>query len=210
MELKAFCMKRFFTGGIKGKRFEIDQRVMDEEEVNRRIVNAALQSSFWFDEYFDLKPGTYTRLRDNKENQTMMSDMPMEIRTNAPFVAAAHGRVLIAGLGIGLILMSIQDKEDVEFICVVEIHKEIIDLITKQLPLNGKVKIIHADIFKLNLKKGTKFDIIYFDIWNDICGDNYEPSKKLHRKFSRYLNRENPRAWMDSWRREDFKRMSMG
>ena len=208
--MKAFSMKQYFPEEIKGERFEIDHIDLTQDKVNRRKITAALKSSFWFNEYHDLVPGVYTRLRDNKKQETIMTDTPMEIRSNMYFVAAAHGKVLIAGLGLGLILMSIQDKEDVESICVVEIHKEIIDLVTKQLPLNDKVKIIHADIFKFNLKKGTKFDIIYFDIWNDISGDNYAPTKILHRKFYRFLNRENPRAWMDSWRREDFKRMSMG
>lgn len=207
-QMKAFSMKEYFPEGIKGERFEIDHIDLTQDKVNARRIGAALQSSFWFNEYHDLIPGVYTRLRDNKKSETVMTDTPMEIRSNMYFVATAHGRVLIAGLGLGLILMSIQDKEDVKSIVVVELHKEIIDLVTKQLPLNDKVKIIHADIFKFNIKNGVKFDIIYFDIWNDIAGQNYASTKILHRKYYRFLNRDNPRAWMDSWRREDFKKIS--
>jgi len=206
--MKAFSMKEYFPEGLKGERFEIDHIDLTQDKVNRRRLSAAISSSFWFNEYHDLVPGVYTRLRDNKKSETVMTDTPMEIRSNMYFVAAAHGKVLIAGLGLGLVLISIQDKEDVESIYVVEIHKEIIDLVAKRLPLNNKVRIIQADIFKFNLRRGVKLDTIYFDIWNNISGDNYTPTKILHRKFQHFLNRENPRAWMDSWRREDFKKFS--
>mgnify|MGYP000786328328 FL=1 len=42
-----------------------------------------------------------------------MSDTPMEKETNRDFVHNAHGNVLIGGLGIGLIILAIQNKEDV-------------------------------------------------------------------------------------------------
>jgi len=49
--------------------------------------------------------GKYIRLRHGIE--VVMSDTDMEKRTNARFVANAHGNVLIGGLGIGMILLAI-------------------------------------------------------------------------------------------------------
>ena len=53
-----------------------------------------------------------------------------------------------------------------------------------------------------------KFDTIYFDIWTNIGGDNYPQMKELHRKFRKYLNKNDINKWMSSWRYDDCKRMN--
>ena len=60
-----------------------------------------------------------------------MSDTNMEKRTNLEFVRNAYGNVVVGGLGIGLILMAIQDKEDVRTITVLEKSKEIIQMVVE-------------------------------------------------------------------------------
>ena len=158
-------------------------------------------------EYEGFEAGTYVRLCDKNISSNMgvmMSNTPMEMRTNEYFVHKANGNVLIAGLGLGMVVLAIQDKPEVKSILVIEKYKEVIDLVVPQLPLNNKVKIINSDIFNWQ-PNGHKFDTIYFDIWNDITGDNYPEMKKLHRKFCRKLNRDNPHFWIDSWRKYDCK-----
>ena len=63
------------------------------------------------------------------------------------FCTHAHGDVLIGGLGIGLIILAIQDNPEVHSITVIEKNQEVIDMVATQLPLNEKVKIIQADVF---------------------------------------------------------------
>ena len=111
--------------------------------------------------------GKYVRLIHGSE--CVMSDTPMEKRTNREFVANAHGNVLIGGLGIGLILLAIQDKEDVKQITVVEKNKEVIELVGSQLQLNSKVHIVNDDVFEY--KPLFKYNTIYMDIWNYINED---------------------------------------
>ncbi len=159
------------------------------------------------------EPGTFAQLigkrgknfRGTENEEIIMSDTWMEWNTNWRFLFNAHGRVLIAGLGLGMILLAVQDSEEIEHITVLEKEEEVIALVKPQLPLLPKVEIIHADAFEWKAPKGAKFDTIYFDIWPDICGDNYEGMKRLHRRFARSLNRENPKAFMDSWRREEIR-----
>lgn len=93
-----------------------------------------------------ITPGKYVRLRCGGE--VVMSDTPMERRTNSEFVMNAHGDVLVGGLGIGLVLMAIQDKENVNNITVIEKNQEVIDIVASQLPLNKKVTIVCGDVFK--------------------------------------------------------------
>jgi spermidine synthase len=153
-------------------------------------------------EYYGFEPGTYVRLIHKPTQTIIMTNTWMEWYTNTEFIRKAQGDILIGGLGIGMILLAIQDKPEVKTITVVEKEAEIIDLVTPQLPLNEKVTIVHEDIF--TYKPTQKYDTIYFDIWNDVCGDNYEEMKKLNRKYSRSRN---PDSWIGSWRSYECKRL---
>lgn len=148
--------------------------------------------------------GKFVRLLHN--GSVVMSDTDMEKRTNANFVRNAHGNVLIGGLGIGLILLAIQDKPEVEKIVVVEKHKEVIELVKDQLPLNGKVEIINADVFEYMPQE--KFNTIYMDIWNFINTDVYRDSMKpLIVRYRKFLvpKQEDNNRFIDCWCRNEAK-----
>lgn len=133
-----------------------------------------------------MAPGNYVRLMH--KGTTVMSNSYMEKRTNESFVLNAHGNVLIAGLGIGLVLLAIQDKIDVQSITVIEKHKDVINLIAPQLPLNKKITIIHGDIFKWIPPEKALYDVIYFDIWDYINSDIWQDEMiPLKNKFNKYL-----------------------
>lgn len=129
--------------------------------------------------------GHYVRLTDKLSHECVMSDTRMEKCTNSEFVEKAHGDVLIGGLGIGMIILAIQDNPEVTSITVVEKYQEVVDLIAHQLPLNDKVKIVVADIFEYETEQ--KFNTIYLDIWNSINRDVWEeqmsPLRKRYRKM---------------------------
>lgn len=131
-------------------------------------------------------PGKYVRLIH--DGSLVMSDTQMEKRTNIEFCHSAHGDVLIGGLGIGMIVLAIQDDPSVQSITVLEKYQDVIDLIAPQLPLNNKVQIVCADVFDWTPPKGTKYDCIYMDIWDYINEDVYqEEMKPLKRKWGHYL-----------------------
>lgn len=145
-----------------------------------------------------IPPGEYVRLVNGC--RCVMSDTPMEKKTNEDFVRNAHGNVLIGGLGIGLIILAIQDKEDVEQITVVEKNCEVIELVGKQLPLNSKVNIVNADVFEY--KPLIKYNTIYMDIWNYINEDVYNKQMKpLISKYRKYLvtRLEDEHRYIDCW-----------
>jgi len=157
-------------------------------------------------EYRGFEAGKYARLSHRYENgargPTIMSDTWMERQTNREFVRQAKGDVLIAGLGIGMVLLDVQDKPEVTSVTVVEKEIEVIGLVIDHLPLNEKVVIIVTDIFDYK-PNGRMWDTIYFDIWDKISGDNYPEMKKLHRKFAMA---KRPGGWMGSWRKEDCRK----
>lgn len=142
--------------------------------------------------------GTYVSLKHRGE--IVMSNTPMEQQTNLEFVSKAHGKVLIGGLGIGMILLAIQDKENVEHITVVEKSKEVVELVANQLSLNEKVNIIIDDVF--TYKPSIRYNTIYMDIWNYINKDVYERDMKpLIARYRRYLvkKEEDEQRYIDCW-----------
>lgn len=147
-----------------------------------------------------ISSGTYVRLLHKGE--CVMSDTNMEKRTNIDFCCSAYGDVLIGGLGIGMIILAIQDKPEVKSITVIEKNEEVIDMIASQLNFNDKVKIICADVFDWKPEIGVKYDVSYMDIWNWVNRDIYEREMKpLKRKYARFLRSkaENPKRYNKCW-----------
>lgn len=177
----------------------IDTFTVNDADVEKAKMRALFSGSYA--EYRGFKAGTYKRLVI--DGRIMMSNTEMEVSTNLGVIRNATGRVLIAGLGLGMILFPMQEKEDVTEIVVLEKNPNVIDLVAPHL--GEKVKVVECDIFEYEPE--GKFDVIYFDIWFDISADNWEEMKTLTKKFKYALNRKNPLCWMSSWRKEDVQRM---
>lgn len=153
-----------------------------------------------------IEPGEYIALHG--KNDIIMSNTPMEKRTNLEFCEKAHGDVLIGGLGIGLIILAIQNKEDVDSITVIEKEKDIIDLVKPQLPLNNKVKIINSDVYEWKPNDGEKYNCIYMDIWNFVNEDvYYNEMTPLVDKYDRYLvgKSDDENRFVKCWAEEEAK-----
>lgn len=93
--------------------------LLEERELNGWKLQKFEISSDNIRARFDgITPGKYIRLLHNGE--CVMSDTNMEKRTNSDFCINAHGDIIIGGLGIGMIIMAIQDKSEVNSITVIE------------------------------------------------------------------------------------------
>lgn len=146
--------------------------------------------------------GEYVSLTHHRT--CIMSNTPMEQRTNAHFVTWAHGDVLIGGLGLGMIVLAIQDKPDVKSITIIEKEPDVISLIEAQpgVQFNEKVKIICGDVFTWKPEKGKKFDCIYMDIWPYINGDVYQKEMlPLKRRYAHWMKpkSESPDRFNTCW-----------
>jgi hypothetical protein len=158
----------------------------------------------------------YTKLIRIRNGEIIMSNTPMEMRTNEKFIRYAHGNVLIAGLGLGMVLTQIGKKADVEKIVVIEKEQAIIDLVWQHIApqMYCKSAIHHGDIFAYRedicLKYDRKFDVIYFDIWPAIRSDNWEDVKRLRKIWRSLLTTSDkaPKPWMASWREDTVRHLS--
>jgi len=138
-------------------------------------------------------PGTYCQLY--VRGTLMMSDVPFEQKTNREFVRRARGDVLLAGLGIGMVLVPVLNKPEVSSVTVIEKYRGVIELVQPYVA-HPKLDVQLADIFEWQPPKGQSWDTLYFDIWSNITTDSLREITKLKRKFAR---RKKPGGWMGAW-----------
>lgn len=134
--------------------------------------------------------GNYVRLYVN--GQLMMSNTSMEKRTAMEFINNAEGDILIAGLGIGLVILPLLENKKVTSVTIVEKYQDVIDCILPQIKpydIENKLMVICEDCFDFITEQ--KFDVIYLDIWAYINSDVYnEEMKPLKRKYRKSLKPE--------------------
>ncbi|GAG35645.1 unnamed protein product, partial [marine sediment metagenome] len=109
------------------------------------------------------------------------------------------GVILVAGLGLGVVTSAIlRECENVTQVIVIEKSSEVIELVGKHLEkeFGKRLQIINDDIFEWKVPRGSRYTVAWFDIWNNICGDNTKDMSKLKRKFGRKAD------WKGCWREE--------
>ena len=148
--------------------------------------------SAWSPGCRSIDPGRYTRLKRGKT--VVMSDTPAELRDLIEFRRQARGRVLINGLGLGLAAIMAAQKDSVESVTVVERSDEVRSLVASHLP--DKVAVVHGDAFTWKPPRSVRYDVVWHDIWDDICADNLTEMHKLHRRYGKRSD------WQGSWCRE--------
>jgi len=161
--------------------------------------------------YQTVNPGRFKRLsrvthgthlgRDRVYYTVVMSNTPMEVRTNFDPFLEATGRVLINGLGMGMVLEAILSKPDVTHVRVIEIDQLLIDLVGPHFAHDPRVEIICADAMTYKPERGARFDYAWHDIWDNICEDNLPEMAALSRKY------RNPIAKLQGfWCRDEIRR----
>jgi hypothetical protein len=153
-------------------------------------------------------PGTFVRLIVGKE--LMMSDAPYEAQSNRDLIEGARGKVLIAGLGMGMVLVPVLRNPEVTSVTVVEKSKHVIKLVEKPLLANGpftenekmKLVVVQGDINTFK-PKASSYDFIYFDIWPTISSKNLPEIDSLKKRYRKSLRPGGEmRVWVEDLIRE--------
>lgn len=113
-----------------------------------------------------------------------MTLTPVDLDTCEEAIAAAHGKVITFGLGLGYYAYMASEKEDVESVTVVELSEDVIRLFKKhilpQIPNKHKINIVNSDAFEYAEKvmPNEKFDVAFVDTWRD-ASDGAPMYKKM-------------------------------
>lgn len=165
---------------------------------------------------WQLEPGTYTRLV--RGGRLWMSDVHGERYDHLGFVQRARGRVLITGLGLGMVAAACLAKPGVESVTVVELEPAVIVLAAETLyrrfNADAPRLFVHlADAFtwapnqrdtqvaephRLRfVSSPSTFDSVWHDVWVESGGDVYEEQKRLRRRYARWITAG---GFQDCWR----------
>lgn len=174
---------------------ELRHLIIREREASRTRMRAVVTGG----REAPIPEGTYTQLIIR--GRLLMSDTPMEQRSNYEVIHQARGDVLIAGLGVGMVILPILAKPQVRSVLVVEKSPDVIALVEPHLrkALGDKscwLRVRQADIFEFEPARGEKWDVLYFDIWGDVNSDDLKDSKALKKKFGRCKSRG---GWLGCW-----------
>jgi hypothetical protein len=158
--------------------WRLDTFELSEDEVRLHNLRAAVRGKG----YLVCPAGTYRRLW-HRERGVVMSNTPMELRTNRDAFEDATGDVLIAGLGMGMLLEAVLSKADVRSVTVVENDDNIMAMVGPHFASDDRVRLVRADIHEWEPSAGQRWDYGWFDIWDDICADNAVSMRRLARRF---------------------------
>jgi hypothetical protein len=171
-------------------------------------------------------PGWYTALM-HKDRGLVMCDVPGEIAGALPFLDAAtleHRRLLITGLGLGILPAWLLATTSPWRIDIVEIDPDVIELITRDCreqwapnawAADPRLHIHHGDAHTwwpagqrgcalhqtCRTWGNATWHAAFFDIWDTISPHNLPSMHRLHRRFGRRV------AKMWSWERAECEAM---
>lgn len=137
--------------------------------------------------------GTYQSLKRN--NSIIMSNTPDEISDCRSFIVNATGSILINGLGLGMVLGAVLSKSDITHVTVIEISEDVIKLVAPTFTKDSRVEIINADAYTWKPPRGARYEMVWHDIWDNICSDNLEDMKRLRRKYCKRTKKQS--CWCD-------------
>lgn len=141
-------------------------------------------------------PGFYIRL--SRDGKVIMSDTDAELADLQRLFTACRrfpGRVLIHGLGLGIALQGVLAVEGVEHVDVVELSSDVLSLVAPYFT-DPRVEFHCDDCLGHRWPGGTRWDVVWHDIWNSICPENLPEMNRLTRKFA------NRCRWQHCWARE--------
>lgn len=143
--------------------------------------------------------GTYTAL--TRYGSIIMSDTPDEIRDHlAPILNTHKGaHCLVGGLGIGMVTEAMLKRSESVQVTVIELSQDVIDLVGPTLKerYGDRLEIVKADIMKWRAPRGSNYDVVWFDIWDNIAMENLPEMRKLANKA--YAKRAD---WVGCWQED--------
>jgi len=98
------------------------------------------------------------------DGQTWMVDDPLHWYGMQDLAKAASGKVLVAGLGLGLVIHGLEENEAVTAVDVVEIDEDVVGLISPMIEM-GKTSIINEDFWLYLYRTEEPYDTCILDIW---------------------------------------------
>lgn len=148
------------------------------------------------------EPGWYTVLVHDQRG-VVMSDLRAEIAGCLPILHRGTGRVLVNGLGLGIVPAVLLGSKKVTSVDVVEIDEQVIELVTGDAVAldmwasDPRLHVHHGDAHHYRWPTGTRWDFAWHDIWDTVSPGNLLSMAHLHRRYGHRVR------WQGSWERAE-------
>lgn len=175
---------------------EVRHLEVTEEESRRTMLHAVFNKGRG-----QVPAGRLTQLR--VDGRLWMSDSPDEKRDHSEAFYQAKrrgGRILIHGLGLGMVVGAALKLPNVEHVDVVELDERVARLIGPHYA-SDRCTIHVGDAYEYQFPKGSRWTVAWHDIWPSISDENWPGMNRLHRRYGGRVD------WQDSWCRWEVKRM---
>lgn len=113
----------------------------------------------------------------------MMSDHPCECSQNVEFIKRAYGRVLIHGLGLGIVLRPLLEKRVVECVHVIEKSGPLIERVGAHYE-HENLTIQHDDAVTWVPPAHERWDVVWTDIWHTSGAHNIIEAGKIAQNYA--------------------------
>ena len=158
-----------------------------------RVIKCTLRKKTLANRYgklVALEPGVYTKLCYQTDvmapgvpyGDVVMEDTPFELRTHLDFMLRAHGKVFVAGLGLGCVVRGLLANPAVKQVTVLELSQDVLDLVQPHMPAD-RLEIIQADAIEWAKRTWRRFDCA----WHDLYSDESAVEESLHVKHCHLL-----------------------
>jgi len=151
-------------------------------------------SGRWTIEPWELDGRVYRRLL--RAGTVVMTDTPDEVDAHMEVISRARGRVLITGLGLGMVLQACLRKPEVQSVDVIEIDADVLFLVASHYR-DERLRIHHADAFTFPLADADYnyiWDVVWHDIWDDADHDRSADIAALFGKYGAHA------GWQGAWK----------
>lgn len=199
---EAFSVRHLHEDGANRGPWRIVHRTVDADTAKAGALRAYVTGSGRY-----TPPGAYVGLF--RGQSIVMSDTPDEMRDHlAPYLEAKRrgGRVLLHGLGLGMLLHAVLQLPQVEHVDVVEVDADVIALCGPPLErlAGDRLTIHHDDAFTRQWPVGVRWQVVWHDVWDVLCADNLADEEyavpgtyaRLNRRFGRRAD------WQGAWGQE--------
>lgn len=112
----------------------------------------------------DDPPGLYTVLRHETIGM-VMADFPRLVQEMSAILARASGRILIGGLGLGVVVSKVLESQSVTEAVVLEIDQHVADLAWPTYAGDSRATLVIGDALTHDVASLGLFDAAWFDLW---------------------------------------------
>jgi hypothetical protein len=189
------------SGSFAVRRFEITKEGADD--YNRHMAE---NENAWA-RTRHVSPGMHTGLYEFDTSSWLslvtstdpwMSDTPAEVLDHCNVMiqmVKRGGRVLINGLGLGMIAAYALRRPNVTHVDVIELQGDIINLVGPHLPNQEKLTLHHVSAYDIEWND-ERWNVAWHDIWPTINPDNLPDMDRLEAKYADRVD------YQETWVRE--------